>query len=110
LGMGDDGEVVGVTDASTRAQLLQGEFSSPISPLALWAVERVHIRGTDVLLIDVPEGRDEPCVVEGTIHIRRGQRVVAAVRDEITGWCESAPRRAKDGTSDCARREPRRPR
>jgi hypothetical protein len=35
--MGDDGEVVGVADASTRAQLLEGELSSLISPLALWA-------------------------------------------------------------------------
>jgi len=85
LGVRDRGDVVGVTDAEATAQRLEEELSNLISPIALWTVERVRIADHDVLLIDVPEGQDKPYVVEGTIYVRRGERVVSATGGEISG-------------------------
>jgi ATP-dependent DNA helicase RecG len=84
LGIADNGKVVGVRDAQPLASRLKEALSKLITPSALWDIEYVPIEGQDVLVINVPEGQDQPYVAEGAIYSRRGDRNVPATRDEIS--------------------------
>lgn len=84
LGVGDNREIVGVRDAEAHAERLEKELPKLISPTALWTIEQVQVNDKDVLVVDVPEGQDQPYVAEGGIYSRHGTRNVAATRDEIS--------------------------
>jgi ATP-dependent DNA helicase RecG len=84
IGVRDEGKIVGVKDAPSVSALLSKELPKLISPSAPWDIERVEVETGDVLIINVPEGQDQPYVAEGAIYSRRGHRNVAATRDEIS--------------------------
>jgi ATP-dependent DNA helicase RecG len=84
IGVGDDGQIVGVKEAETLCQKISNNLNNVISPSALWTVERVAIGAADVVVVDVPAGLDKPYVAAGSIYFRRGSQVVAATRDEIS--------------------------
>lgn len=84
LGVGDRGKIVGIEDAEKVARELNSELRNQISPSARWTVDRIPMEGTNILLIDVPEGQDKPYLTEGAIYLRRGNKVVPAKRDDIS--------------------------
>jgi len=85
IGVGDDGELIGVPNAETIAEQLQSSLSRMITPPALWTVEQQETEGKNFVIVEVPEGMDKPYVAGGAIYYsRKGERVVAATRDEIS--------------------------
>lgn len=84
IGIGEDGELLGVKDAKTLADRLSQQLAEFITPPALWHVEVLPIENMDFVVVEVAEGPDKPYVSNGTILIRRGERDVPANRDEIT--------------------------
>jgi ATP-dependent DNA helicase RecG len=84
IGIGEDGELLGVKDAKTLADRLSRQLAEFITPPALWHVEVLPIENRNFVVVEVAEGPDKPYVSNGTILIRRGERDVPANRDEIT--------------------------
>jgi ATP-dependent DNA helicase RecG len=84
LGVGDQGQIVGVSDADSMAKRIDSQLPKMISPPALWTVEKMNVDGLNVIIIEVPEGLDKPYVTGGAIYFRRGTQVVPATRNEIS--------------------------
>jgi ATP-dependent DNA helicase RecG len=84
IGVGEKGRVTGIGDIEGMIRHLEAALLQSISPRALWTIEAVPVGGDSVVLVEVPEGRDKPYVGAGGIFFRRGERVVAATRDEIS--------------------------
>ncbi len=85
IGVGDRGELIGVSNAEAVAEQLQSSLGKIITPLALWTVERQEAEGKTFVIVEVPEGMDKPYVAGGAIYYsRKGERVVPATRDEIS--------------------------
>lgn len=85
LGVGDQGELIGVQNAETVVEQLQSSLGKIITPSALWTIERQEAEGKDFVIVEVPEGMDKPYVAGGAIYYsRKGERVVPATRDEIS--------------------------
>ena len=84
IGVGRDGQVLGVKDAPELCLRITEHLNKVISPTTLWTVERVAIGSSDVVVIDVPAGSDKPYVTGGSIYFRRRDQVVPATRDEIS--------------------------
>lgn len=94
LGVGPEGQVLGLRDADAALARLHHEVPKMISPSAPWAGEKVEIEGKNILVVEVPMGTDQPYVVGGAIYLRRGERIVPANRDEMSHIIEA---RAKQG-------------
>lgn len=85
LGVGNAGQLVGVKNAEHITRQLESRLGPLITPVALWTVENLKVNGKDFVVVNVPEGPDKPYVAGGAIYYsRRGERVVAATRDEIS--------------------------
>jgi ATP-dependent DNA helicase RecG len=84
IGIGKDGQLLGVKDAKTLADRLSRQLAEFITPPALWHVEVLPIENKEFVVVEVAEGPDKPYVSNGTILIRRGECDVPANRDEIT--------------------------
>lgn len=85
IGVGDDGELIGVPNAEVMAEQLRSSLSKMITPPALWTVEQQEAEGKNFMIVEVPEGMDKPYVAGGAIYYsRKGERVVPATRDEIS--------------------------
>lgn len=89
VGIGDQGELVGVKNAQDLADRLNCQLADFITPPALWHVDVLSIEGKEFVMVEVAEGSDKPYVSNGTILIRRGERDVPANRDEITQLIQS---------------------
>ena len=85
IGVGDQGDLVGVQNAEPMLEQLQSSLGKIITPSALWTVERLEAEGKNFVIIEVPEGMDKPYVAGGAIYYsRKGEGVVPATRDEIS--------------------------
>ncbi len=83
IGMDDRGQPVGMPHAPNLAGQIEGEIRAAISPMALFSVATEKVDGVDVLLIEVPGGRDVPFVTEGKVFLRRGVGTVAANGEDL---------------------------
>lgn len=83
VGVDDHGEAVGVQDAKNTAGRIEQEIRAAISPKALFSVATEKYEGVDVLLIEVPGGRDTPFVTGGKVYLRRGTNTVAASGEDL---------------------------
>ena len=83
IGVNDHGEAVGVPDARKTAGKIELEIRAAISPKALFSVAADKYKGVDVLLIEVPGGRDTPFVTGGKVYLRRGARTVVADGEDL---------------------------
>jgi ATP-dependent DNA helicase RecG len=88
IGVQDQGKIVGVKNAPLVSALLGKELPKLLSPSAPWDIEQIEVEKAPVLVVNVPEGQDQPYVAEGAIYVRRDQRNVAATRDEISKLIE----------------------
>jgi ATP-dependent DNA helicase RecG len=83
-GVKDDGRLVGVPGAETKAQAIQQHLLAAISPPAPLSVTVEDVQGKKLVVIDVPQGLEKPYVCDGKIMVRRGAAVVPAVASEIS--------------------------
>jgi ATP-dependent DNA helicase RecG len=84
LGVGPQGQVVGIPKVDQTVQGIQNEVPKLISPSAPWSVEKFEIDGKNIVIIEVPTGADQPYIANGAVYIRRGERIETASRDEMT--------------------------
>lgn len=78
-GVDDVGSIVGLQDSTlAQAQELELALKQAVTPTALFTVERMKLDDRDLLIVEVPEGRDRPYVVDGAVWLRRGPETIAA--------------------------------
>lgn len=83
IGVEDDGRIVGVADAKEVAGDLYTRLQKAISPKALFSVAAEEIAGKQVIVIEVPGGKDTPFVADGTLYLRKGARTTKATGDDL---------------------------
>lgn len=83
IGVDGDGKALGVPHAPDLAQRIEQEIRAAISPMALFSVAAERVGDEDVMVIEVPGGRDVPFVTEGKVYLRRGVRTVAATGEDL---------------------------
>ena len=71
-GVTEEGELVGVPHAEAAARRLELELKNAISPTPYLTADAVRIGETEIVVLDVPEGRDPPYVHKGAVWIRSG--------------------------------------
>ena len=82
-GVDGNGRIIGVPGASSRTKKLAVEIRKSISPKALFSVNAENVAGFDLLVVEVPGGRDIPFVAEGKVYLRRGAQTVLATGDDL---------------------------
>jgi ATP-dependent DNA helicase RecG len=83
IGVNTRGEVVGVKSAEAVAERLRESLPERISPRAPWSVNTDVIDGKNLVMVDVPKGRETPYVFENAIFVRHGGATLAATREDI---------------------------
>jgi ATP-dependent DNA helicase RecG len=83
VGIGDQGEILGVPQAEAAAQRVLQALAGRLSPGAAYSVSVEEIAGKPVIVIDVPPGEEAPYVYRGRITVRRGDQNRLATADEI---------------------------
>lgn len=71
-GVTDEGRLSGVPNAVAAARKLELTLKRSISPTPYLTADAVTIEGTDVVVLDVPQGSDPPYVHGGAVWIRSG--------------------------------------
>lgn len=84
-GVGDSGEILGVNDIDTKQ--LEQQLHEGISPAALISVDMQAVEEKQVLIVEVPAGKDFPYAFHNDIFIRDGEMSVKAdietIRDMV---------------------------
>ncbi|WP_440062105.1 RNA-binding domain-containing protein [Pseudomonas syringae] len=82
-GVDSDGQILGVDDAQRAAQKMETQLKTQIQPPVLFSVEVQEIDDRQVLVIEVPSGKDVPYAFRNDIYIRHGESTVKASIDVI---------------------------
>lgn len=86
-GVADNGILVGINDAAAQAMQLELTLRSQIQPPVLFSVEVQRVENKDLLVIEVPAGKDIPYAYNNDIYIRQQQRTckadVASIREMV---------------------------
>lgn len=82
-GIGECGEVLGVEDALHVAHQLEVVLKSRIQPPVLFSVEVQKTDGLQLLVFEVPSGKDIPYAFSNDIYIRQDERTQKADIDTI---------------------------
>jgi ATP-dependent DNA helicase RecG len=86
-GVNDNGEPVGIKEVEKELQKIQRDLNENISPKSLIYVETQKLKGKDVIILEVPAGKDLPYAYRNNIYIRKSDRAQKAdintVRDMI---------------------------
>lgn len=82
-GVDNDGQILGVDDAQRAAQKMETQLKTQIQPPVLFSVEVQEIDDRQVLVIEVPSGKDVPYAFRNDIYIRQGEGTVKASIDII---------------------------
>jgi ATP-dependent DNA helicase RecG len=86
-GVGDGGDVIGIPDAAASAQRIEEGLRDRLSPRALVSARAEPLEGREVIVIEVPAGRDLPYAFRNAIFVRDGSRTrtadVATIRDLV---------------------------
>lgn len=80
-GVGDDGQVIGLSPAEQDPQRVRGvhqALADKLTPSALFTVSLDDLDGKAVLTIEVPEGKDRPYICADRVFLRRGSITEAA--------------------------------
>ncbi|MDW7657630.1 MAG: ATP-binding protein, partial [Bacillota bacterium] len=87
-GVGQDGEIKGVSIDSRRLINLEKALSGEITPKALVSFEKHEIEDKQLLVIEIPAGKDIPYAYQNEIFIRDGEQTiradVEAIRNMVT--------------------------
>lgn len=83
-GVDDNGGIVGIKGADrARALDLETSLKADISPLALFTVSCVDLGEASIFLIEVPQGKDPPYVMEGGVWLRSDATTKSADIDTL---------------------------
>jgi len=83
LGVDEEGRVLGIPDAGKVAEGVQAFLVDRISPKAFLDVGVDPVEDLEVVIVDVPGGKDTPFVTDGSVLLRRGTSTVVATGDEL---------------------------
>ena len=84
IGVDDNKRVAGIPEAEKVAGELQAFLIKAISPKALFSVGIEQVQGEkQIIVIDVPGGKDTPFVANERVYLRRGPRTLAASGDDL---------------------------
>lgn len=83
LGVDDRGLSTGLPDAIASAHEIGTFLRKAISPRPLLSVTAERAFENDVILIEVPGGRDVPFLSDGRIFLRRGKRTLPADAEDL---------------------------
>lgn len=94
LGVGDDGTITGLRDATEEEFALRRALEARCSPPVLYETERIPVEGRrDVILVTVPESREKPhfliepngstVISEGVAYVRAGEMSVEASPESV---------------------------
>lgn len=76
--------IVGVADAERMTEHLQSFLMKAISPKALFSVEVEELHGgKQIVVIDVPGGKDTPFVTNERVYLRKGSNTLVASGDDL---------------------------
>ncbi len=78
VGVDDRGEVIGVNDAENWVRELHAFVTSQLNPAPLFSASIHDLGGSDVVMIDVPQGADKPYSLNRSIYVRVGQSTFKA--------------------------------
>ncbi len=86
-GVGGGGEVLGIENAEQTAQKLEAMLKVQIQPPVLFSFEVQDIADKQVLVIEVPSGKDVPYAFRNDIYIREGEQTrkadIGTIRDMV---------------------------
>jgi ATP-dependent DNA helicase RecG len=92
IGVGDKGEVIGVSEAQVVAESLGRDAVQILSPPIPVTASVAKVKGKDIVLVDVPEGADKPYTFGRKIFIRHGDRSEQADVETLRTLITSMPR------------------
>ncbi len=77
-GVDDAGVIVGLPDADQQLRRVHDHLLKFITPPPLLSVNVDGEDGKRALTVEVPEGKDRPYVLQGSVYVRRGSSTVPA--------------------------------
>ena len=84
VGVRRNGKLVGAsTDPEKLAVLLETKIQKSIAPSSMFTVTVDDVDGAAVIVVEVPAGKDQPYVYDGTIFVRDGVKSKAANADAL---------------------------
>lgn len=84
IGVTEKEGVIGVADADDVAAKIQAFLVEAISPKALFSVETEEVHGgKQLVVVDVPGGKDTPFVTNERVYLRKGARTLVASGDDL---------------------------
>lgn len=95
-GVDEHGELIGVENAPGQVQAIHTHLLDAITPKALFTVNVDDEDGKAILSIEVPEGKDRPYVLAGSVYVRQGATTrmahAATLRDMVQSKSVEAER------------------
>lgn len=72
-GVDEKGKLIGIEAAPNLVQEIHAHLLEAITPKALFTVNMDDDDGKTILSIEVPEGKDRPYVLDGSVYVRLGR-------------------------------------
>jgi ATP-dependent DNA helicase RecG len=95
-GVDEKGKLTGIEAAADHVQSIHAYLLEAITPKALFTVNVDDEDGKAILSIEVPEGKDRPYVLAGSVYVRQGSSTrmadAATLRDMIQSKSVAAER------------------
>lgn len=86
-GVGDDGGIIGVENPDASVKILEQTFENNLSPGTLVEIHIQKIQNKDLIVIEIPSGRDPPYAFRDIIYMRTGAETrkadVGTIRDLV---------------------------
>ncbi|MDP1557371.1 MAG: putative DNA binding domain-containing protein [Nitrosomonas sp.] len=95
-GVDERGKLVGIEPVADDIQTIHAYLLEAITPKALFTVNKDQEDGKAILSIEVPEGKDRPYVLAGSVYVRQGSATrmadAATLRDMVQSKSVEAER------------------
>jgi len=82
-GVNDTGEIIGIDDTEVLVKKLEQALEKDLSPRTLVEIHVQRVEDKDLIVLEVPAGRDPPYAFQGVIYKRTGAKTMKADIDTI---------------------------
>jgi len=82
-GVNENGEIIGINDTEVLVKNLEQTLEKDLSPGTLVEIHVQKVQDKDVIVLEVPAGRDPPYAFQGFIYMRTGAETKKADVDTI---------------------------
>ena len=72
-GIDDEGKIVGIEDATAMLKALEQTLEKDLSPKTLVSLQAQKVQGKNLIVIEVPAGKDQPYAFQDIIYLREGE-------------------------------------